>query len=125
MGASLVVVSCTSLIVPWVLLSCSDVCLGSSCGGVVLLSSHAEVLSRFAMGAPLELRQWIQSSSRVLVVPPLKLHQGGWGPFELHWGTRGSSRIAAVDPDLLSELWQVLDFPLVYSAQLRFPLKLP
>ena len=125
MGTSLVVVSCTSLIVPWVLLSCSDVCLGSSCGGVVLLSSHAEVLSQFAIVSPLELRQWIQSSSRVLVVPPLKLHQGGWGPFELHWGTRGSSRIAAVDPDLLSELWQVLDFPLVYSAQLRFPLKLP
>ena len=90
-GSSQVVLSCTSLIVPWVLLSCSDVCLGSSCGGVVLLSSHAEVLSRFAMGAPLELRQWIQSSSRVLVVPPLKLHLGAWGPFELHWGTRGSS----------------------------------
>lgn len=44
--------------------------------GMVLLSSHAEVLSRFAMGAPLELRQWIQSSSQVLVVPPLKLHWG-------------------------------------------------
>ena len=100
-------------------------CLVSSCGGVALLSSHAEVLSQFAIVSPLELRQWIQSSSRVLVVPPLKLHLGAWGPFELHWGTRGSSRIAAVDPDLLSELWQVLDFPLVYSAQLRFPLKLP
>ena len=91
MGTSLVVVSCTSLIVPWVFIPSSDVCLGSSCGGVVLLSSHAEVLSHFAMGAPLELRQWIQSSSQVLVVAPVKLHQGIWGPFEVCWGTRGSS----------------------------------
>ena len=39
--------------------------------GMVLLSSCAEVLSRFAMRT-LELRQGTQSSSQVLVVPSLK-----------------------------------------------------
>ena len=45
MGSSLVVSSCTSLIVPWVLLSCSDVCLGSSlvvvwCSSLIVLRSY-------------------------------------------------------------------------------------
>ena len=101
---------CTSLIVPWVLLSCSDVCLGSSCDGVVLLSSRAEVLFRFAVGAPLELGQWIQSSSRVLVVPSLKLYQGAWGPFKLCWGTCSSSRVAVVDLGLLLSCGRYLIF---------------
>ena len=61
-GSSLVAI-CTSLIVSWVLLSCSDVCLGSS---VVVLWCYSlygvEVLSQFAMIAPLEFRQETQSS---------------------------------------------------------------
>ena len=37
----------------------------------MLLSSCAEILSGFAMIAPPELRQGTQSSSQVLLVPPL------------------------------------------------------
>ena len=68
----------------------------------MLLSSCAEVLAQFAVIGPFELRQGTQSSSRVLVVPPLGMHQGVWDPFELLWGTWGSSRVAAVDLGLLS-----------------------
>ena len=66
----------------------------------MLLSSCAEVLSQFAVRLPLELRKETQSSSRVLVLPPLELQQPAWGPFELWQGTQGSSRVAAVDSGL-------------------------
>ena len=52
-------------------------------------SSFADVLSQFAMRAPLELRQGTQSSSHVLVVPPVEMQQGAWGPFELWWANLG------------------------------------
>lgn len=74
-GSSQVVASCTSLIVPWVLLSCSNVCLSPSLVVVGCSSSFAEVLSQFALKAPLELRQGTQSSSHVVVVPPVEMQQ--------------------------------------------------
>lgn len=75
-GSSQVVVSCTSFIVPWVLLSCSNVCLSPSLVVVGCSSSFADVLSQFALKAPLELRQGTLSSSHVVVVPPVELQQG-------------------------------------------------
>ena len=51
----------------------------------MLLSSCAEVLAQFAVRGPFELRQGTQSSSRVLVVPPLELQQGARDPFKLWW----------------------------------------
>ena len=35
---------------------------------------------------------------------------GAWGPFELHWRTRGSSRVTAVDPGLLLSCGRYLVF---------------
>ena len=56
------------------------------------------------MRAPPELRQGTQSSSRILLVPPIDLQQVALGPFELQRETRGSSRVAAVD------LWRLSSF---------------
>ena len=50
-----------------------------SCGGVVLLSKCVEILSRFAVIAPLEIRQGTQGSSRVLVLPPCESQLGAQG----------------------------------------------
>lgn len=50
------------------------------CGGVVLLSSCVEVLSQFAMGVSLKLRQWTQSSCLALLAPPVELQQGALDP---------------------------------------------
>ena len=73
-----------------VLLSCSDVCLGSSlvvawCYCLVVMRSY----SLFTLREPLELRKGTQSSTTVLVMPPLKLQQGAWVSFELRQGTQG------------------------------------
>ena len=73
-----------------------------SCADVVLLSSCAEVLSRFAVRAPVEFRQGSQSSSRVLFVPPLDLQQCTWGTLELQ---------------------QVLSIPFEYSSEHGVPLE--
>ena len=88
-GSSQVVLSCTSLIVPWVLLSCSNVCLSSSLVVACYSSSFADVLFQFALKTPLELRQGTQSSSHVAVVPPFEMQQGAWGAFELWWASLG------------------------------------
>ena len=82
-GFSQIVASCTSLIVLWVLLSCSNVYLSPSLVVTWCSSSFADVLSQFATKASLELRQGTQSSSHVVVVPPVEMQQGAWGPFEL------------------------------------------
>ena len=74
-GSSQVVASCTSLIVPWVLLSCSNVCLSPSLVVAWCSSSFADVLSQFATKASLELRQGTQSSSFVMVVLPVEMQQ--------------------------------------------------
>ena len=63
----------------------------------MLLCSCAEFLSRFSVRAPPELRQGTQSSSRVMLVPPINLQQVALGPFELQRKTQGSSQVAAVD----------------------------
>ena len=62
------------------------------------------------MRAPPELRQGTQSSSQVLLVPPIDLQQVALGPFELQRETRGSSRVAAVD------LWHLSSFSDVSSC---------
>jgi len=67
----------------WLLLSYSNVYLSPSLAVAWCSSSFADVLSQFAMRAPLELRQGTQSSSHVVVVPPVEMQQGAWGPFEL------------------------------------------
>ena len=88
-GFSQIVASCTSLIVLWVLLSCSNVYLSPSLVVTWCSSSFADVLSQFATKASLELRQGTQSSSHVAVVPPFEMQQGAWGAFELWWASLG------------------------------------
>ena len=85
-----------------------------SCVGVVLLSNFVEILSRFAMIATLEMRQGTQSSYQVLVFPPFELQQGFWFPLKSQRGLRAPL-----------ELHWICSVPLVYSAQLAFPLVLP
>ena len=46
----------------------------------MLLSSCVEVLSQFAMGVSLKLRQWTQSSCLALLAPPVELQQGALDP---------------------------------------------
>ena len=87
----------------WVLLSCSDVCLGSSlavvwCYSLVVLRPY----SRFTVREPLELRKGTQSSTRVLVVPPFELQQDAWVSFELQQGTRAFCQVPAVDSGVIS-----------------------
>ena len=70
-GSFQVVVSGTSLLVLWMLLSCSDVCLGSSlvvawCSSLVVLC-----LILICLESSSELRQGTQNSSQILVVLPL------------------------------------------------------